>query len=326
VSAPVLAFLGRDDRRTFLVYHLAWMYAELGYTVVVVDLDPQAGLTSSFLGEERLGELWLTPGGRKKRSIVETLHHALFEKEKGPDVHLEPVAEDLGSPGRLILVPGDPSITELEGSFFEYWARRGEISKPSVDPVHSLESLLRRIARQQKADLVLVDPGFYPSAIAWAAWSTAKFGIFAVSPDPLSVRVFETLGNIMRWRSGDFVAETQSEGYVVLSRPSRIDQPSSFLEMSLGLIPIIYQSSVLGKDIPSKVSRLSIREDPNCLGILREASGLLDTAREARKPVFLLKPSDGAVGGLALAVQDAYRDFERLALRIAGRVGLPPIP
>lgn len=325
MSAPVIAFLGRDDRRTFLIYHLAWMYADLGYTVVVVDLDPQAGLTSSSLAEERLGELWYTRGGRH-RTVVDMLRSALFEQTEGPDVHLEPVEDDVGSPGRLILVPGDPSIPELEKDFSRYWASQGGISKSATDPVHTLDSIVHRIAVKQKADLVLVDPGFYPGAIARAAWATAKFGIFAVSTDPLSVRVFETLADIVgSWRSGNLVVKKQSEGYVVLSRPARIDQPSYFLETGLSLIPEIFQGSVLGKNIPRTPS-LKIREDPSCLGILREASGLLDTAREAQKPIFLLKPSDGAVGGLALAVQDAYRDFERLALRIAGRVGLPPIP
>ena len=31
--------------KTTLVYHLAWMYAELGYSVVAADLDPQANLS-----------------------------------------------------------------------------------------------------------------------------------------------------------------------------------------------------------------------------------------------------------------------------------------
>ncbi len=43
--------------KTSLVYHLAWMYAALGLSVVAVDLDPQSNLTSMFLDEDRLGEL-----------------------------------------------------------------------------------------------------------------------------------------------------------------------------------------------------------------------------------------------------------------------------
>ncbi len=44
--------------KTSLVYHLAWMYADLGMRVVAADLDPQANLTAAFLDEDRLEELW----------------------------------------------------------------------------------------------------------------------------------------------------------------------------------------------------------------------------------------------------------------------------
>ena len=44
--------------KTTLVYHLAWMFAELGLSVLAADLDPQANLTSMFLGEDELEEIW----------------------------------------------------------------------------------------------------------------------------------------------------------------------------------------------------------------------------------------------------------------------------
>jgi chromosome partitioning protein len=44
--------------KTTLVYHLAWMYADLGVKVLAADLDPQANLTAMFLSEERLEQLW----------------------------------------------------------------------------------------------------------------------------------------------------------------------------------------------------------------------------------------------------------------------------
>jgi hypothetical protein len=45
-------------------------------------------------------------------------------------------------------------------------------------------------------------------------------------------------------------------------------------------------------------------------------------AQEARKPVFHLKPADGALGAHSYAVKDAYNDFKRLAIRIAGHAGI----
>jgi hypothetical protein len=45
-------------------------------------------------------------------------------------------------------------------------------------------------------------------------------------------------------------------------------------------------------------------------------------AQDARKPMFSLKPADGAIGGHQTAVQECYADFEALAAEIEGRVGL----
>ena len=39
-------------------------------------------------------------------------------------------------------------------------------------------------------------------------------------------------------------------------------------------------------------------------------------AREARRPVFALRSADGAIGSHALAVQEAYADFQVLAQKI----------
>jgi chromosome partitioning protein len=44
--------------KTSLVYHLAWMYADLEYQVLAADLDPQANLTAAFLDEDGLERIW----------------------------------------------------------------------------------------------------------------------------------------------------------------------------------------------------------------------------------------------------------------------------
>jgi chromosome partitioning protein len=51
-------------------------------------------------------------------------------------------------------------------------------------------------------------------------------------------------------------------------------------------------------------------------------------AQETRKPMFFLKPADGAMGAHTYAVQEAYRDFRRLAEEVARRanVGCPADP
>lgn len=60
MSVPVIAFFNNKGGvgKTALVYHLSWMYSEMGWKVLSSDLDPQANLTSAFLDDDRLEELW----------------------------------------------------------------------------------------------------------------------------------------------------------------------------------------------------------------------------------------------------------------------------
>jgi chromosome partitioning protein len=46
-------------------------------------------------------------------------------------------------------------------------------------------------------------------------------------------------------------------------------------------------------------------------------------AQEARKPMFHLKPADGAIGAYLQSAEDARKDFEALAKAIVDRANLP---
>jgi len=50
--------------------------------------------------------------------------------------------------------------------------------------------------------------------------------------------------------------------------------------------------------------------------MIKHFKSLMPMAQDARKPMFLLKPADGAIGGHATAVRDCYQQFEDLARRI----------
>lgn len=69
----------------------------------------------------------------------------------------------------------------------------------------------------------------------------------------------------------------------------------------------------------------AITQDPECLSQLKHYHSLLPLAMEARKPIFLLRPADGAIGAHANAAQDAYRDYQKLAEEILVRIGLSRI-
>ena len=98
------------------------------------------------------------------------------------------------------------------------------------------------------------------------------------------------------------------------------DRPIQAYDRLLTCIPAVYREAVLNEAAGVTVS---IKNDRQCLASLKQYRSLMSLAEEARKPMFFLKPSDGALGGHAKAVQECYKDFRELAQTIADRCGVP---
>jgi len=84
-------------------------------------------------------------------------------------------------------------------------------------------------------------------------------------------------------------------------------------------IPFTYRKFVLNNPA-LEGARLLIETDPNNLGMLKHYRSLMPMAMAARKPMFYLKPADGAIGAHVEAVRNCYDDFKQLAERILGEI------
>ena len=60
--------------------------------------------------------------------------------------------------------------------------------------------------------------------------------------------------------------------------------------------------------------------DSYLLDHLKDYRSLMPMAMEKTKPIFLLKPGDGAIGAHFQAVQSCYNDFKKLTLKIISAV------
>src|SRR5438045_3864153 len=101
MTVSVLAFFNNKGGvgKTTLVYHVAWMFTNLGLRVVVADLDPQANLTAAFLDLNRLDELW--SGGKERLTIFGALTPLLTGTGDVSAPYLEMITDELA------LVVGD---------------------------------------------------------------------------------------------------------------------------------------------------------------------------------------------------------------------------
>lgn len=312
--------------KTSLVYHLAWMYADLGLDVVAADLDPQANLTSMFLDDERLEELWPEQGERR------TIHAALQPLLEGTGDVAAPFAEEV-APG-LRLVVGDLLLSTAEDELSSQWPDCLDRKPRAFRVVSALWRALRLAATEAGAETVLVDVGPNLGALNRAALVAADHVVVPLAPDLYSLQGLRNLGpTLQRWRDewrerrdrnpiGDLPTPQgamRPEGYVVMQHAVRLDRPVKAYARWIERIPTSYRESVLAEPVRGP---LTIDRDPHCLATLKHFRSLMPLAQEARKPMFALKPADGAIGGHAQAVQECYRDFRALARKVAERCGV----
>jgi len=311
--------------KTSLVYHLSWMYADLGLSVLAADLDPQANLTTMFLDEDRLESLW--PEGKPGRTILAPLK-PLLEGDGGlGDPHVEEIS-DIG------LLAGDIGLSEFEDELSQQWPYCLEGKTRAFRVIGAFHSILARAADARGADIVLIDVGPNLGAINRAALIAAEHVAIPLAPDLFSLKGLQNLGPRLRsWRAGwrERLAKAPGEldlpagemdplGYVVMQHAVRLDRPVKAYAKWMARIPELYGEAVLGETKPQ--ADVTIEGDPRCLSTLKHFRSLMPLAQEARKPMFFLKPADGAIGGHAKAVQECYRDFKVLAVEIAKRAGV----
>jgi cellulose biosynthesis protein BcsQ len=195
--------------------------------------------------------------------------------------------------------------------------------------------MLRSAGAAQRADIGLIDVGPNLGAINRCALVSADYVVIPIGADLFSIRGLQNVGpKLKAWRfewkdrrdrapkNLGFELPTgqmQPLGYVVSRYSSRGTGAAKAFQRWLDRAPRTYSEAVLGKP-PSDESQ---QVDRNRLAQLKDYRSLMPMAQEARKPMFLLKPADGAIGGHQAAVQQCYRDFEELSEKIESRMELP---
>lgn len=328
MSIPVIAFFNNKGGvgKTSLVYHTAHMAAELGYRVVAADLDPQGNLSAACLDEERLEELW------PENQDVPTIFGSVRPLKRGVGDVIDPLLEAISD--NFALIPGDMALSDFEDDLSQMWPKCLDRDERAFRVLSAFWRVIQQGGEAHRAHVILIDLGPNLGAINRAALIAADSVVIPLGPDLFSLQGLRNLGPRLRsWRTewnergrknpaSDLVLPQGSMkpiGYIVMQHSVRRDRPVKSYEKWIARIPETYQRYVQDDhgEIPS-----SIRDDRHCIALLKHYRSLMPMAHEARKPIFLLKPADGALGAHATAVQEAYRDFRRLTQQILGRAGI----
>jgi cellulose biosynthesis protein BcsQ len=310
--------------KTTTVYHIAWMLKELGFKVLAVDLDPQCNLSSIFLSTERMEEIVLD---ELEVTILDAIV-PVSEGEPYKPVHIEKITENLS------LLIGNLSLSAFEDKLSDAWTKclEGDVYGFKVTSI--FKTLIEDAAQRCNADYVLIDVGPNLGAINRAVLISSEFVVLPVAADLFSLQGIKNLGKTLNdWKNqwNKRVSEYPKEdknvipqgtmkpiGYLLMQYTDRGSRPVKSYIKWANRIPQVYLQSVL--KIDNSDTTISVETDSDCLAMLKHYHSLAPMSMEAKKPIFLLKPADGAIGAHFLAVQKCYDDFEALTKKILDKV------
>ena len=308
--------------KTTTVYHVAWMLSELGIKTITIDLDPQSNLTSMFLTNERLEEIY-------ENNAPDTVLDAIIPIVNGDlavPVHIENINDNLG------VILGNLALSTFEDTLSDAWLKclNGEIYSFRITSI--FKTIIDEAAKRFGAQVVLIDVGPNLGAINRAVTISSDYIIMPVASDLFSLQGIKNLGTTLnlwkkQWnqrkelRPPNLTIRTPDNnavpaGYIVMQYTAKESRPvKSYLKWA-NKIPNVFNEYVLGI---SNEQITNVEIDANCIALLKHYRSLAPMSMEAHKPIFLLKPADGAIGAHVYAVQKSYGEFKVLTQKILER-------
>lgn len=306
--------------KTTLVYHFTHMLAELGYKSLAVDLDPQANLSSMFLPDKTLIDIYDNEASRP------TILESIKPLDRGigdiANAKIHSISEKIG------LLAGDLELSLFEDKLSANWGKCLDRDEAAFRITSAFHRIMKNAGEDFKADYTIVDVGPNFGAINRASLIAADYVVIPMAADLFSLQGLKNLGKRLDTWHAEWSERASKNpepslelpsgnmealGYVVMQHGIKESRPVKSYLAWANRIPQIFRQFVL-KETGQPL--ITIETDKYCLSLLKHYHSLIPMAMEVRKPIFLLKPADGAIGAHFGAVRAAYDDFKSLTKQI----------
>jgi len=325
--------------KTTTTFHLGWMLASKGKTVVLVDTDPQCNLTGLVLGYKGPNELETFYKKEAQRNLRAGLAPA-FESWPKPIEAVDCVA--VAGQDRLFLLPGHIGLAEYEVTLGIAQQLSGSIQTLANLP-GSISWLLDATAKKLKADYVLVDMNPSLSSFNQNLLMTSDFFIIPTNPDYFSVMAIDSLSNVLpNWKKWSTQAQSMEVfknaaypfpnvtpkflGTIVQKYRPRGGEPAKGFQawvdeinkrVSGSLVPALGKNNMM---LPQALYEQQSMIEGFCLATIPDFNTLIAKSQEAQTPVFSLSAEQIGQGGIVLKRTIKSRDeFDNLFSKLAER-------
>jgi len=173
--------------KTTLVYHFSYMLAELGYRSLAIDLDPQANLSSIFLADKRLQEIYDNENSRP--TILESIKPLNRGISDIKPAHIENISDKIG------LIAGDLELSLFEDKLSSGWGNCLNRDEAAFRIVSSFYRVIKEANKRFNADFNIIDIGPNFGAINRATLIAADYVVVPMAVDLFSLQGLKNLGD-----------------------------------------------------------------------------------------------------------------------------------
>ncbi len=291
--------------KTTTTFHLAWMLAEKGKRVVMVDADPQCNLTGIIVGQDQFESFY-------KNSNNQNIKDNLTPAFKAQPRIIKPVEcfEVKGVEG-LFLLPGHIGLAEYEITLGIAQELSGSVYTLQNIP-GSFSYLLEKTTEKYNADYLIIDMNPSLGSINQNLLMTSDYFIIPTSPDYFSLMALESLVSILpkwyRWsqKAGEMETLTKEAAYpfpqvhpkllgIVVQRYTKYrNSPAKNFQKWIDNIYDTIQAQFIPTlqkiemAFPSQIYQSINNENPYSLTEISDFATLIAISQREKTPVFAL--------------------------------------
>ncbi|WP_409466600.1 ParA family protein [Amycolatopsis sp. GA6-003] len=310
--------------KTTLVYNLGMALAQHGKRVVLIDLDPQANLTSAALPKLRLSN------AISDRLTVHRCLEPLIDRSGDVDP-IDPIQIR----NTVWILPGHIALSEFEEIAPTGWTEAVAGNAGGFRTSTAIYRLVTEVSRRVDADIAVMDLGPNVGALNRTAILASTGFVVPLAPDLFSLTALSSVGKsaslwVSEWqaaigsmeRRGLNLPFTLPEGkpsplgYISQQFSVYRQEPAEAYRQWIKQIPGSYTDGI------SKAMQASGVKmppgDPN-LGEVRNLSSLVPIAQRSNKAIFELGGVE-ARGAQHTRARDTYGLFSEIAEKVVQRL------
>lgn len=226
--------------KTTLAFHLSHILADMGYNILMIDLDPQCNLTICGMDEETLHTMWVEEdpyiedydAALKKTSQEEyeklikatrTIHFLLKPSEDGIS-EFKSLPPTFRIKTNLSLIPGRLTIHQFESKIAERWSGAYMGDPLAIRTVTNIRNIAEEYSNLYNFDFVIIDTSPSLGILNKVIISTVDGFLIPALPDMFSQYGIRNIGNSLKQWKKEF-----DTIYRLISEEKRNKFPDKFV-------------------------------------------------------------------------------------------------